>query len=107
MMLKRVKQLNKCYKKSFKNMQKHFFDDKSIGVYLFVEYLRYLRDLIILKNYEDQDYKLKAATIAAAIAEFESWHDSREADKKAFHWNNFCEFVKQNMEEWLKTNDSV
>ena len=30
-----------------------------------------------------------------------------EKEQKEFHWNNFCEFIKLNLEEWLVLNDTV
>ena len=36
-------------------------------------------------------------TLNAAIEEFEAFRKNQ----KDFHWNNFCEFVKLNMKEWL------
>lgn len=103
-----VKQLNKAYKKSFATLNKSFFQSKSAGLVLFVEHLRYLRDLMILSAEGDlekiNNTNMRLATIIAAIAEYEA---SIDAEQKVFHWNNFCELVKQNMEDWLELNDSV
>lgn len=107
-MKKQIKQLNKAYKKSLKMINKSFFKSNTIGLLLFAEYLRYIRDSALLSIKEDVQETNKVSTqlniITAAIAEFEACADS---DKKAFHWNNFWELVKQNMEDWLELNDSI
>lgn len=109
MTTRETKQLNKSYSKSFKRLQKAFFTDKKAGLSLFIEYLKYLRDLIVLAEYENklENDVLKAPTIIAAIAEYEAYNQNKEQQQKSFHWNNFCELVKQNMEDWLKIDDSV
>lgn len=100
-----VKQLNKAYKKSFNTLNKSLFQSKSAGLNIFIEHLRYLRDLMILSTNDDLDkINTKLATIITAVAEYEA---SVNTDKKVFHWNNFCELVKQNMEDWLELNDSI
>ena len=103
-----IKQLNKAYKKSFNTLNKSLLQSKSAGLSIFVEHLRYLRDSMILsvdgdleKNYKTNT---KLATIITAVAEYEA---SISTDQRVFHWNNFCELVKHNMEEWLELNDSV
>jgi hypothetical protein len=105
---KEIKQLNRAYKTAFNCLQKSIFTDRQCGLMLFVEYLRYLRDLIILhESYEEpESLKLKLATIVTAIAEFEAYTNA-ETSQRAFHWNNFCELLKQNMEGWLDINDTV
>ena len=103
-----VKQLNKAYKKSFNTLNKSFFQSKTAGLNMFVEYLRYLRDLMILSAEGDLEKasktNTKLATIITAIAEYEA---SVGAEQKVFHWSNFCELVKQNMEDWLELDDSI
>lgn len=103
-----VKQLNKAYKKSFDTLNKSFFQSKTAGLYMFIEYLRYLRDLMILSAEGDlekvSNTNTQLATIITAIAEYEA---STSTEQKVFHWSNFCELVKQNMEDWLELNDSI
>jgi hypothetical protein len=100
-----VKQLNKAYKKSFNTLNKSLFQSKSAGLNIFIEHLRYLRDSMILSTNDDLDkINTKLATIITAVAEYEA---SVNTDQKVFHWNNFCELVKQNMEDWLELNDSI
>lgn len=109
MTTKEIKQLNKAYTKSFKRIQKRFFTDRTTGLSLFIEYLRYLRDFIVLDEYSKdlEDGSLNATIIIAAITEYEAYELNKGQQQKQFHWNNFCELVKQNMEDWLKINDSV
>lgn len=106
-----IKRLNSAYSKSFKKLNKNFFQNSETGLILFVEYLTYLRDCLVINTVEDLNEqvpcKIKIATIAAALAEFEAYRTSQEYTKKVFHWNNFWELVKLNMEEWLILNDSV
>lgn len=103
-----IKKLNKAYDKSLARLQKDFFVNKDCGLVLFVEYLKYLRDTIILDGNGTMESKTRVASIIAAIAEFDSYKQSNEdPQQKAFHWNNFCEFLKLNMEDWLNINDSV
>jgi hypothetical protein len=102
---KELKQLNKAYTRSFANLRKSFFMDKKSGLKLFAEYLKYLRDFIILTNYDNKSdaHRVKIATIIAASAELDEYNKTQDT----FHWNNFCELIKQNMEDWLSINDSV
>jgi hypothetical protein len=104
-----VKQLKKAYKRSFNTLHKSFFQSNSAGFIIFIEYLKYLRDLMILSADSDLEKvsqtNTKLTKIITAIAEYEASVNS--ADQKNFHWNNFCELVKQNMEEWLELDDSV
>lgn len=96
---KKVKQLNKAYTKRFKQLSKNILATENFGLLMFVEQLRYTRDIyIIMQKSTDA-----IATMNAAIEEFEAF----KVNKKEFHWNNFCEFVKLNMKEWLAANDSV
>ena len=94
-----LRQLNTAYAKRFKHLNKELLTTNTSGLNIFVEHLKYLRDrhIITQKSLEG------ISTLNAAIEEFDAYAKS----KKEFHWNNFCEFVKQNMEEWLEINDSV
>lgn len=101
------KQLNKAYEKRLKALNKEFFKDNKTGLFLYIEYLKYLRDSFILDSYKDDRDKLKVAALNAAIAEFYAYDESEAEEVKCFHWNNFCELMRLNMEEWLASNDSV
>ena len=94
-----IKLLNKAYTKRFKQLNKNMLFTEDAGLVVFVEHLKYLRDAFILTQKSIE----AIATLTAAIEEFEAF----KADKKDFHWNNFCEFIKLNMKEWLAGNDSV
>ena len=94
-----VKQLNKAYTKRFKQLNKSILAAEDSGLVVFVEHLRYLRDAYILTLQSAETI----ATLNAAIEEFEAYRKT----KKDFHWNNFCEFLKQNMKEWWSIHDSV
>ena len=103
------KQLNKAYKKRFKTLSKTFFIESKQGIILFKEYLKYLRDSILLStnDLENEVVKAKLATLDATVAELEAWLTINDEVKKEFHWNNFCELLKLNTKEWLAPNDSV
>ena len=104
----RINQLNKAYLKRFKFINKNLLAKKKFGITvlasdsglaLFAEHLKYLRDIYIVTQ-KSTDI---ISTLNAAIEEFEAYKQTQ----KEFHWNNFCEFVKLNMKEWLGANDSV
>ena len=102
-----LKQLRNAYKKSFKKLNKTLVKEKEAGIQLFIEHLKFIRDLLILSSEEDLSkiniINTKIATLNTAIAEFEA---SKTSTQKTFHWNNFCELFKQNMGDWLELNDS-
>jgi hypothetical protein len=94
-----VKLLNKAYTKRFEQLNKNILCAEDSGLIVFVEHLKYLRDAYILTQKSIDT----VVTLNAAIEEFEAYRKT----KKDFHWNNFCEFLKQNMKEWLAVNDSI
>jgi hypothetical protein len=98
-------ELDKAYYKNFKSLSKHFFKNKETGLIFFIEYLRYLRDHLVLESEETNTTKL--ATLVTAIAEFDAYVINKDSEKRIFHWNNFCELVKLNMEDWLISHDPV
>ena len=95
----KLTQLNKAYDKRFKHLNKNIMASADSGLMVFVEHLKYLRDVYIITE-KSADI---VATLNVAIEEFDAFRKT----KKEFHWNNFCEFIKLNMKEWLVTNDSV
>ena len=97
-----LKQLNKAYTKRFKQLNKNVLTTNNSGVLIFVEHLKYLRDVRVILD-ESKKSDSCVASLNAAIEEFEAYRKSQ----KEFHWNNFCEFVKLNMREWLVANDSI
>ena len=100
------KSLAKAYNKRAKQLTKNFTVDKNAGLQLFVEHLRYLRDTLIIGP-ESPEAVEQAATLVAAVAEFDTYNSSEEQAQKTFHLNNFCELVKLNIGEWLGYNDSI
>jgi hypothetical protein len=96
----KIKQLKKAYKKRFnKQLNKTVLNTDISGTILFVEHLKYLRDMYILT----QKSINIISTLNAAIEEFEAFR----SNQKDFHWNNFCEIIKLNMREWVAVNDSI
>lgn len=94
-----LKYLTKAYAKRFKQLNKTILTANDAGLLIFVEHLKYLRDYYVVIKQSTSII----TTLNAAIEEFEAFKQS----KNDFHWNNFCEFVKLNMKEWLMINDSV
>ena len=97
--MNKINQLNKAYSNRFKQLNKGILTTNSSGLNVFVEHLKYLRDVKIIT----QESVNTVATLNAAIEEFEAFRKTQ----KDFHWNNFCEFIKVNMKEWLVVNDSI
>lgn len=96
--------LNNAYSKQLKWLNKHFYDYVDAGFVTFIMYLRYLRDSAILTNSMSNT---AISTLITTIAEFEAYELSERKEEKEFHWNNFWEHIKLNVEEWLGLNDSV
>lgn len=94
-----INQLNKAYNKRFKHLNKNLLTDNDMGLLIFVEHLKYLRDTYLIMH----DSPDEIISLTAAIEEFEAYRQSQ----KEFHWNNFWEFVKLNLKEWLVANDSI
>lgn len=106
-MKRQLKQLNKAYHKNIKNLEKQFYSQtKNVSLIIFIEYLKYIRDLYILKNTVDFS-NTNLMSLIIAIAEFDTYKENIELSQKQFHWQNFCELFKQNAEEWLILNDSI
>ena len=99
-MKNQLKQLNKAYDKRL---------NKASGLEYFIEYLKYIRDYSIIsaESMEALKENSSATAIIITISEFEAYKTSNEEKQKEFHWNNFWELVKLNMEEWQAINDSV
>ena len=96
-------QLRKAYTRRLNSLNKTFFKDANSGLSIFIEHLKFKRDTLLLQS----NNKAQIALLTAAIAEFEAFQTSEENKQKEFHWNNFCDFVKLNREEWQVFNDSV
>ena len=95
-----LKQINKAYAKKL---------NKVNGLNHFIEYLKYLRDSIVIKTGSAKALECNSAAVALIVTlnEFDAYKNSKEEKQRKFHWDNFWEFVKLNMEEWLVLNDSV
>ena len=101
--------LKKAYHKSMKSLTNQLFQHKHAGLFFFINYLRYIRDTLVIGNINDSE-QTKLNTIITAIAEFDAYVEclkTKNLKQKTFHWETFCELVKQNMEEWLDLNDSI
>lgn len=102
--------LNKIYKIKLKKLMASSTVSLDAGLILFVEHLKYLRSYLALKNTIDVEYeaiKTDVMILSTAIAEFDAYKNAKEKTQKIFHWNNFCDFIKLNMGEWLLLNDSI
>jgi hypothetical protein len=130
---KDLKQLKKAYKARLKILtNKEFLGDLGASVLVFVEQLKYLRDTVIvdstdapiesvellepftefdeqpIKQEESDDFEEEAlAALIIAVAEFEAYQNSVDMTQKDFHFNNFWEFVKTNIDGWLTLNDTI
>ena len=124
---KTYKKLCKAYSKKLKKIQKNSFISLADNLEYFVNYLKFIRDYLILTEpatNSDGTENCKITTIAAAIAEYEQYlvscdsinwlksQNSMETDaslnkytiEKQLHWNYFWEIVKQNGLLW-EVND--
>lgn len=110
-MNKQLNKINKAYSKRLHRLNKSFFSDNTVGLMLFAEYLKYLRDTVIIKNPSEvakpTSNSSALGTLIIAIGEFDAYQKSEDIKQKEFHWNNFCEFIKLNMEGWLALSDSI
>jgi len=96
--------LRKAYIRRLGSLNKNFFKDPNSGIKIFVEHLKFKRDSLIIQS---NNNNTQLASLMMAIAEFEAFQTSEENKQKEFHWNNFCDFVKLNQEEWQVLNDSI
>lgn len=100
-----VNKLEKAYKYRIKKLYKNIFQQKEASFNLFIEQLKYRRDRLLIESVNPSDLTTQSfISLTAALAEYEAYITSRKAaDTKTqqFHWNNFCEFFKQNGEDWL------
>jgi hypothetical protein len=98
-MNRKLNQLKKAYNKRFKLLNKNMLIEGNAGLLIFIEHLKYLRDVYTITQASAET----VISINTALEEFEMYRNTH----KEFHWNNFCEFVKLNMGEWLSVNDSI
>ena len=129
---KKYKKLYKAYIKKFKKHSEFLNPQDKLDY--FVDYLRFVRDYLILSEPITVDgvENIKTASIASAIAEFEAYKDcfnkyfeidgnlvkkkatcefedynNQYAKEKAYHWACFWELVKLNIESWFDINDTI
>ena len=102
---KQLSKLNKVYRKRFNELNKILLNEPSASLWLLVEHLKYLRDTTIIKGNNEVLENNILVTLMMALNEFYS--ALVDTKQKEFHWENFCEFLKLNMEEWLALNDSI
>lgn len=108
--MNRKKQLKRAYTQKLQNLTKNGFKNKNLGLVILKEQLKYVRDCIILENISDierEPVNTDIAALATAVAEFEAYDIATDPIQKSFHWHNFCDFIKFNMEEWLLLDDSI
>lgn len=97
-----------AYSKRLQTLNKEFFNKPDTGLLMFIEYLKYLRDIHLITSsnvYEDEAQKYCVASLVTAIAEFGAFTTSTE--QKQFHWDNFMELTRQNLKDWITFNDTV
>ena len=84
-MKRQLKQLNKAYHKNIKSLEKQFYSQaKDASLIIFIEYLKYIRDLYILKNTIDFS-NTNLMSLIIAIAEFDTYKENIELSQKQFH----------------------
>ena len=100
---KTIKLLKIAYDKRLKAISNQI-NNRDLGLLYFTEHLKFLRDRLVIE-YPERDFAI--ASITTALAEFEAYQNTQDFEQKAFHWNNFCDFLKLNTEAWLALNDSI
>lgn len=103
-----IKRLIKAYNKRFKALLKEAPNKDSAGILLFIEHLKCRRDLLLLASSKDKQEtkpcEYQIILFDTVVAEFEA---SISSTYENFHWNNFCELLRQNKEELTKLHDSI
>lgn len=127
--IKEFNQLYKTYDKRLKKDHAESFKNLTNSMNYFVTYLKFMRDYYILTEplvLDSGEENLKIASLATAVSEYEKYqnceHNYYSFDgvkmiykiegtkeevqqkynlEKSFHWNNFWNLVKLNMEDWL------
>lgn len=126
---KEFKQLCQTYDKVLKNEHATSFKNLTNCMDYLVTYLKFMRDYYILTEpliLDSGEENLKIASLATAVSEFEQYQmcehkyygfdgtkviykvegTSEEVQKKyttekTFHWNNFWNLIRLNMEDWM------
>ena len=126
---KEFKQLYKAYDKSLKTYHADNFKSLTNCMDYFVTYLKFMRDYYILTEpfvTDSGEENLKIASLATAISEYENYQmcehkyygfdgtniiykvegtseevQQKYTREKTFHWDNFWNLVRLNMEDWM------
>lgn len=126
---KEFKQLCQTYDKVLKNEHATSFNNLTNNMNYFVTYLKFMRDYYILTEpliLDSGEENLKIASLATAVSEYEQYQNcehkyysfdganviykvsgtSEEVQQqynkeKTFHWNNFWNLIRLNMEDWM------
>lgn len=126
---KEFKQLCRAYDKVLKDDHAADFKNLTNPMGYFVNYLKFMRDYYILTEpliLETGEENLKIAALATAVSEYEQYQtcihkyygfngtqviyktsDNGEEvqqqynKERTFHWNNFWNLVRLNMEDWM------
>ena len=126
---KEFKQLCQTYDKVLKNDHSTNFKSLINPMGYFVDYLKFMRDYYILTEplvLDSEEENLKIAAIATAVSEYEQYQNCEQKyygfdgtkviykipgtreevqqqynKEKNFHWNNFWNLVRLNMEDWM------
>ena len=126
---KEFKQLCQTYDKALKDAHTTNFKGFTNCMEYMVTYLKFMRDYYILTEplvMESGEENMKIAAIATAVSEYEQYQncihkyygfdgtqviyktDGSKEDvqqlynkEKTFHWNNFWNLLRLNMEDWM------
>lgn len=126
---KEFKQLYQTYDKALKDTHATSFKNLVNPLDYFITYLKFMRDYYILTEpliSESGEENLKIASLATAVSEYEQYQNcehkyygfdgakviykvpgtSEEVQQqynkeKAFHWDNFWNLIRLNMEDWM------
>lgn len=126
---KEFKQLCRTYDTVLKDIHADNFKNLVNPMNYFVAYLKFMRDYYILTEpriLDSGEENLKIASLATAVSEYEQYQTcehkyygfdgakviykvsgtSEEVQQqynreKTFHWNNFWNLIRLNMEDWM------
>ena len=126
---KEFKQLCQTYDKVLKEEHETNFKNLTNCMGYLVTYLKFMRDYYILTEplvLESGEENLKIASLATAVSEFEQYQmcehkyygfdgtkviykvegtseevQEKYTTEKTFHWNNFWNLIRLNMEDWM------
>jgi hypothetical protein len=126
---KEFKQLYQTYDKALKDVHTTNFKSLTNCMEYMVTYLKFMRDYYILTEplvIDSGEENMKIAAIATAVSEYEQYQNcihkyygfdgtqviykvsgtSEEVQQqynkeKTFHWNNFWNLIRLNMEDWM------